>query len=109
MLRPQPSTGCRIPLYHTERPFIARMIHALAVPIILFWFAVVGHPQRVRALAGNRRPGAVGVAEPERRTVVGGPEPDRPRLQRRQYRRVAMIVLESDKLLGDDATGTTTA
>ena len=26
---------------HTERPFIARMIHALAVPIILFWLAVV--------------------------------------------------------------------
>ena len=24
----------------TEKPFIARMIHALAVPIILFWLAV---------------------------------------------------------------------
>lgn len=26
---------------HTERPLIARMIHTLAVPIILFWIAVV--------------------------------------------------------------------
>lgn len=25
---------------HTERPFIARMIHTLAVPIILFWVAI---------------------------------------------------------------------
>ncbi len=26
---------------HTERPFIARMIHRLAVPIILGWLAII--------------------------------------------------------------------
>jgi putative drug exporter of the RND superfamily len=26
---------------HTERPFIARMIHRFAVPIILAWLAVI--------------------------------------------------------------------
>ena len=25
---------------HAERPFIARMLHAFAVPIILFWLAI---------------------------------------------------------------------
>ena len=88
---------------HAERPFIARMLHTLAVPIILFWLAIavilslfvpsleeVGQ-QRSVSLSPNDAPSMVAMKHIGHVFKEG--ETDS----------VAMIVLEGEKPLGDDA------
>ncbi|MDT5137022.1 MAG: putative drug exporter of the superfamily [Mycobacterium sp.] len=88
---------------HTEQPFIARMIHALAVPIILFWLAVVvilsvfvpsleivGQERSV-SLSPRDAPSLVALNRIGHAFNEGNTDS------------VAMIVLEGDKPLGDDA------
>ncbi|OBK23987.1 RND family transporter [Mycobacterium asiaticum] len=88
---------------HAERPFIARTIHALAVPIILFWIAVV-------VLLSVFVPSLEIVGQ--ERSVSLSPK-DAPSLialnrighvfKEGETDSVAMVVLEGDKPLGDDA------
>jgi putative drug exporter of the RND superfamily len=88
---------------HAEQPFIARMLHAFAVPIILFWLAiavilsvfvpsleVVGQERSV-SMSPNDAPSMVAMKHIGHAFKEG--ETDS----------VAMIVLEGDKPLGDDA------
>ena len=88
---------------HAERPFIARMLHAFAVPIILFWLAIavilsvfvpsleeVGQERSV-SLSPTDAPSMVAMKHIGRAFNEG--ETDS----------VAMIVLEGDKPLADDA------
>ncbi len=87
----------------TEKPFIARMIHALAVPIILFWLAVcaaltllipsleeVGQERSV-SLSPKEAPSFAAMKRIGQVFNEGNSDS------------MAMIVLESDKPLGDDA------
>jgi RND superfamily putative drug exporter len=87
---------------HAERPVIARTIHAFAVPIILFWLAmvvvltvfvppleVVGQERSV-ALSPKDAPSLVALKRAGH--VFNEGETDS----------VAMILLEGDKPLGDD-------
>lgn len=87
---------------HTERPFLARMIHNLAVPIILFWLAmaailgvfvpsleVVGQERSV-SLSPNDAPSFVAMKHIGRAFNEGETDSS------------AMIVLE-----GDDPSATT--
>ncbi|MEK1155156.1 MMPL family transporter [Mycobacterium ulcerans] len=86
-----------------ERPFVARMIRTLAVPIILFWLAVVvllsvfvpslevvGQERSV-SLSPTDAPSVVALNRIGH--VFNEGETDS----------VAMIILEGDKPLGDDA------
>jgi putative drug exporter of the RND superfamily len=88
---------------HTGRPFIARMIHRLAVPIILGWLGivvllsvavpsleVVGQERSV-SLSPNDAPSFDAMKRIGKAFNEGNSDS------------VAMIVLESDKPLGDDA------
>ncbi len=88
---------------HAERPLIARMIHRLAVPIILFWVAVaaalsvfvpsleeVGQERSV-SLSPRDAPSFIGMKQIGHDFNEG--ETDS----------AAMIVIEGDKPLGDDA------
>ena len=88
---------------HTERPFIAMVIHTLAVPIILFWVAVVVILSMfvpTLELVGQER--SVSLSPKDAPSLValkgightfGEGETDS----------LAMIVVEGDKPLGDDA------
>lgn len=86
-----------------ERPFIARLLHTRAVPVILFWLAVVvilsvfvpaleivGQERSV-ALSPKDAPSLVALKRMDR--VFGEGETDS----------VALVVLEGDRPLGDDA------
>jgi RND superfamily putative drug exporter len=88
---------------HAERPFIARMLHTLAVPIILFWLAiavilsmfvpsleVVGQERSV-SLSPTDAPSMIAMRRIGH--VFNEGETDSS----------AMIVLEGDQPLGDDA------
>jgi RND superfamily putative drug exporter len=88
---------------HAERPFIARMLHAFAVPIILFWLAVavilsifvpsleqVGQERSV-SLSPTDAPSMVAMKHIGHAFKEGDTDSS------------AMIVLEGDKPLGDDA------
>jgi len=88
---------------HTERPFIARMIHALAVPIILFWVAVavilslfvpslevVGQERSV-SLSPKDAPSFVAMKKIGETFDEGNTDS------------TAVIVLEGNQPLGDDA------
>ena len=88
---------------HTERPFIARMIHTFAVPIILFWLAiaailavfvpsleVVGQEQSV-SLSPTDAPSFVAMKRIGHAFNEGDTDSS------------AMIVLEGNQPLGDDA------
>jgi putative drug exporter of the RND superfamily len=88
---------------HTERPFIARMIHTLAVPIILFWVGVaivlslfvpslevVGQERSV-SLSPKDAPSFVAMKKIGHAFNEGETDSS------------AMIVLEGNQPLGDDA------
>jgi putative drug exporter of the RND superfamily len=88
---------------HTERPFIARMIHTLAVPIILFWVGVaivlslfvpslevVGQERSVSLSPGDA-PSFVAMKKIGHAFNEGETDSS------------AMIVLEGNQPLGDDA------
>jgi len=94
-----PATGAP----HTERPFLARLIHTLAVPIILFWVAVtvllsifvpsleeVGQERSV-SLSPSDAPSFVAMKRIGHVFKEGETDSS------------AMIVLESNRALGDDA------
>ena len=68
---------------HAERPFIARMIHTLAVPIILFWLAIaVILSVFVPSLEEVGQERSVSLS-PTDAPSMRGDEAHRPRLQRR--------------------------
>ena len=88
---------------HTERPFIARMIHTLAVPIILFWVAIavilslfvpsleiVGQERSV-SLSPTDAPSMIAMKRIGHAFNEGETDSS------------AMIVLEGNQPLGDDA------
>ncbi len=88
---------------HTERPFIARMLHTFAVPIILFWVAiavilslfvpsleVVGQERSV-SLSPTDAPSMVALKRVGHAFNEGETDSS------------AMIVLEGDQPLGDNA------
>jgi putative drug exporter of the RND superfamily len=88
---------------HTERPFIARMIHTFAVPIILFWVAVavilslfvpslevVGQERSV-SLSPTDAPSMIAMKRIGHAFNEGETDSS------------AIIVLESNQPLGDDA------
>ena len=88
---------------HAERPFIARMIHTFAVPIILFWVGiavlfslfvpsleVVGQERSV-SLSPTDAPSFVAMKRIGQAFNEGNTDSS------------AMIVLEGDQPLGDDA------
>jgi putative drug exporter of the RND superfamily len=88
---------------HAERPFIARMIHTFAVPIILFWVGiavlfsllvpsleVVGQERSV-SLSPTDAPSFVALKRIGKAFNEGNTDSS------------AMIVLEGDQPLGDDA------
>jgi putative drug exporter of the RND superfamily len=88
---------------HPERPFIARMLHTFAVPIILFWVAVtvilslfvpslevVGQERSV-SLSPNDAPSMIAMKR------IGHA------FNEAETDSSAMIVLEGNQPLGDDA------
>ncbi|WP_454561191.1 MMPL/RND family transporter [Mycobacterium haemophilum] len=88
---------------HTERPFVARMIHRLAVPIILAWLAIVvavsvfvpsledvGQERSV-SLSPKDAPSYIAMKKMGQAFNEGNSDS------------VIMIVLEGDRPLGDDA------
>ena len=86
-----------------ERPFIARMLHTLAVPIILFWLAVA-------VILSVFVPSLEMVGQERSVTMSPGDAPSVAALRHIGHAfnegetdSVAMIVLEGDKPLGDDA------
>ncbi|UKN41647.1 MMPL family RND transporter [Mycobacterium lepromatosis] len=88
---------------HAKRPFVARMIHRFAVPIILAWLAIVvtvsvfvpsledvGQERSV-SLSPKDAPSYIAIQKMGQAFNEGNSDS------------VVMIVLEGDKLLGDDA------
>jgi len=94
-----PATGAP----HTERPFLARLIHTLAVPIILFWVAVT-------VLLGIFVPSLEEVGQERSVSLSPSDAPSFVAMKRighvfkeGETDSSAMIVLESNRALGDDA------
>jgi len=86
-----------------ERPLIARMIHRLAVPIILFWVAVVVVLSVfVPALEVVGQERSVSLSPKDAPSLVSLKRIGRV-FHEGETDSVAMIVLEGDKPLGDDA------
>ncbi|MHA7649713.1 MMPL/RND family transporter [Mycobacterium sp. ML4] len=98
-----PPTGTSTGAGHPERPLVARTIHALAVPIILFWLAVVvvmsvflpslevvGQERSV-SLSPKDAPSYVALKHIGESFKEGNTDS------------VAMLVLESGQPLGDEA------
>ncbi len=88
---------------HAERPFLARMIHTLAVPIILFWVAVT-------VLLGMFVPSLEEVGQERSVSLSPSDAPSFVAMKRighvfkeGETDSSAMIVLESNQPLGDDA------
>ena len=88
---------------HAERPFIARMLHTMSVPIILFWLAIA-------VILSVFVPSLEEVGQERSVTMSPGDAPSVIALRHIGHAfnegttdSVAMIVLEGDKPLGDDA------
>jgi RND superfamily putative drug exporter len=88
---------------HAERPLIARMLHVFSVPIILFWLAIA-------VIVSVFVPSLEEVGQERSVTLSPGDAPSVIALKHIGHAfnegttdSVAMIVLESDKPLGDDA------
>ena len=88
---------------HAERPLVARMLHSFSVPIILFWVAVV-------VSLSVFVPPLEDVGQERSVTMGPGDAPSVVSLRHighvfheGETDSVAMIVLEGDKPLGDDA------
>ncbi|MBV9722294.1 MAG: RND family transporter [Mycobacterium sp.] len=88
---------------HTKPPFVPRMIHRLAVPIILAWLGIV-------VLVTTAVPSLEQVAQQRQVSLSPKDAPSVDAMQRMGQKfkesdsdSFAMIVLESDHRLGDDA------
>ena len=98
-----PTTDAFPPARHAARPFVPRMIRTLAVPIILGWIAVIAVLNVRRPAARRGRQAAVGLDDP-------GPAPSMIAMKRigevfQEFdsNSSAMVVLEGEQPLGDDA------
>jgi RND superfamily putative drug exporter len=88
---------------HAERPFIARMLHSFSVPIILFWLAIaVILSVFVPSLEEVGQERSVSMSPADAPSVIALRHIGRA-FNEGQTDSVAMIVLEGDKTLGDDA------
>jgi putative drug exporter of the RND superfamily len=86
-----------------ERPFVARMIHTLAVPIILFWIAVaVGFSVFVPSLEEVGQERSVSLSPKDAPSFVALKRIGHV-FKEGETDSSAVLVLESDRPLGDDA------
>ena len=84
-------------------PMIPRFIRLFSVPILLGWLAVVVLVNVIAPQLESGRRGACGLAGAERRAVDAGDAARRHDFQEFDSNSSAMIVLEGDQPLGDEA------